>query len=37
LQLDHQFNQLILAQLLQIGAIHWRMDSEIAVRGKRRA
>jgi hypothetical protein len=30
----HQLNQLVLAQTLQISAVHWAMDSEIAVRGK---
>jgi hypothetical protein len=34
LQLHHQLNQLVLAQTLQISAVHWAMDSEIAVRGK---
>jgi hypothetical protein len=31
---DHQLNQLVLAQALQISAIHNIMDSEIGVRGK---
>jgi hypothetical protein len=34
LQPHHQLNQLVLAQALQISAVHWNMDSEIAVRGK---
>jgi hypothetical protein len=34
LKLDHQLNQLVLAQALQITAIHPRMDSEIALGGK---
>jgi hypothetical protein len=34
LKLDHQFNQLVLAQPLQISAIHANMDSEIGVPGK---
>jgi hypothetical protein len=34
LKLDHQLNQLVLAQALQISAIHARMDSEIALPGK---
>src|SRR5664279_3098901 len=34
LKLDHQFNQLVLAQALQISPIHAHMDSEIALRGK---
>src|SRR5271157_1366896 len=34
LKLDHQLNQLVLAQALQISAIHAHMDSEIALRGK---
>jgi hypothetical protein len=34
LKLHHQLNQLVLAQALQISAVHWAMDSEIAVRGK---
>jgi hypothetical protein len=33
----HQLNQLVLAQALQISAIHWAMDSEIEVHGKRHA
>jgi hypothetical protein len=32
--LDHQLNQLVHAQALQISRIHARMDSEIALRGK---
>src|ERR1019366_77508 len=34
LKLDHQLNQLVLAQALQISPIHAHMDSEIALRGK---
>src|SRR5664279_2350437 len=34
LKLQHQINQLVLAQMLQISPIHRRMDSEIATRGK---
>jgi hypothetical protein len=34
LKLDHQINQLVLAQKLQISAIHAHMDSEIAAPGK---
>ena len=34
LKLDHQLNQLVLAQALQISAIHAHMDSEIALPGK---
>ena len=34
LKLDHQLNQLVLAQALQIGAIHAHMDSEIGLPGK---
>src|SRR3974390_1105498 len=34
LKLDHQLNQLVLAQALQITAIHAHMDSEIALPGK---
>ena len=34
LKLDHQLNQLVLAQALQISAIHARIDSEIALPGK---
>jgi hypothetical protein len=34
LKLDHQLNQLVLAQPLQISAIHAHMDSEIAAPGK---
>ena len=37
LQLDHQLNQLVLAQPLQISAIHALMDSEIGLPGKGRA
>jgi len=31
LKLDHQLNQLVLAQALQISAIHAHMDSEIGL------
>jgi hypothetical protein len=34
LKLDHQLNQLVLAQALQISPFHEHMDSEIALRGK---
>src|ERR1039458_6199113 len=34
LKLDHQLNQLVLAQALQISAIHAHMDSEIGLPGK---
>ena len=34
LKLDHQLNQFILAQALQISAIHAHMDSEIGLPGK---
>src|SRR5208337_3854174 len=34
LKLDHQLNQLVLAQPLQISAIHAHMDSEFALPGK---
>src|ERR1039458_174836 len=34
LQLQHQINQFVLAQALQISPFHARMDSEIALRGK---
>jgi hypothetical protein len=34
LKLDHQLNQLVLAQALQISAIHVHMDSEIGLPGK---
>ena len=34
MKLDHQLNQLVLAQALQISPIHAHMDSEIALRGK---
>jgi hypothetical protein len=34
LKLDHQLNQLVLAQALQISAIHEDMDSEIGLPGK---
>jgi hypothetical protein len=34
LKLDHQINQLVLAQPLQISAIHAHIDSEIGVPAK---
>src|ERR1022692_2798080 len=34
LKLDHQLNQLVLAQALQFSAIHAHMDSEIGLPGK---
>src|ERR1019366_3645834 len=34
LKVQHQINQLVLAQMLQISPIHRRIDSEIATRGK---
>jgi hypothetical protein len=34
LKLDHQLNQLVLAQALQISPIHAHMDSEIGLPGK---
>ena len=36
-ELDHQLNQLVLAQPLQISAIHALMNSEIGLPGKGRA
>jgi hypothetical protein len=34
LKLDHQLNQLVLAQALQISPFHEDMDSEIGLPGK---